>query len=779
MPIQLKYLLFVLINLCIINGVRCQSIVSDWQVSFERGEFTSLLPSLKNSVHHPNLKIQQYACRLLGDIEKVKGDFETALYYWNQSDSIGQEIGIANPALRAIRLGHLSTYFYEKFDVSKTRLYVDSLFKLTEDNRLSDSLQCWLLNVYAQSKKLTLRDYSGVELVKQYRQHIFPTYEKSLRIQENSVGPKFMYAQTLHLYANSFVDLIPTIKSNTTSYNFIDSCQSVANELYDRAIEIYHELSNDQHYQIARSKFVKALAYTYTFQNRTSFNFDFSLSLFEDALASYDLKNVDEIISPTNALSCSKHYQRTLLQYYKINSNLEIKNKIDSAFYDAEKLWQSAFASYRSQNPNQLFALYDLVPFSERIKQKYFEYLHRNSDDVESIFKCLQLLKYHDKKKWSKSAYSEIVSIESVQSELTKNQCYIDFSTNPEPFLLFVSKYDYQIIPLVVSELEVLSLQKAITDLNYQEYVTTAYNLFLKIFQDVNLNSFSEAIISPSNWFHKIPFNALLGSKKGIESKDYRKLDYLMHHVNFKMVFSVNDFITNPTQISNWHVDVIAPEYDKQFILPFAQLFVDSMESFGLHYTQNEHALQKFMESKSAILHFSGHANWDKTERESSSLVFNQDKFSIADVYARDWNCKMAVLNACSTGEGIHNEGDGLDGFQRAFYMKGVAQIMYSIWDLDDRSSHIILNQFYKNLALGSTTSASLRTAQFDYISNALNSSLAAPFYWAGHRAMGADQKFKKRNNHSKSSLSPWILSLLIILIPILYIISNSWSAKP
>jgi CHAT domain-containing protein len=91
----------------------------------------------------------------------------------------------------------------------------------------------------------------------------------------------------------------------------------------------------------------------------------------------------------------------------------------------------------------------------------------------------------------------------------------------------------------------------------------------------------------------------------------------------------------------------------------------------------------------------------------------------------------------------VFNDGDGVDGFSRAFYMKGSQQTLSTFWDLDDRSSHDILENFYSKLSKGFGSNRSLRESQIDYILSAKNSSQAAPYYWAGHQMNGSTQRFE------------------------------------
>ena len=87
----------------------------DWVVKFEKGDFEELEYSLIFIIDSAETPHKHIALKILGDIYKIKGDVETAMTFWKQSDSILNSVK-PNQKSTAIRLGHLSNYYYEKFN---------------------------------------------------------------------------------------------------------------------------------------------------------------------------------------------------------------------------------------------------------------------------------------------------------------------------------------------------------------------------------------------------------------------------------------------------------------------------------------------------------------------------------------------------------------------------------------------------------------------------------------------------------------------------------------
>jgi CHAT domain-containing protein len=115
----------------------------------------------------------------------------------------------------------------------------------------------------------------------------------------------------------------------------------------------------------------------------------------------------------------------------------------------------------------------------------------------------------------------------------------------------------------------------------------------------------------------------------------------------------------------------------------------------------------------------------------------------------------LVVLSACETALG----GPGLDGKEIAgigyYFLKGGANtVVASLWRVDDLSTRVLMEEFYKNLASPVTKAEALRQAQLVLLNgknikpiaqqaqnttpNAENRSLRHPYYWAPFILMGS-----------------------------------------
>mgnify|MGYP002397612134 CR=1 FL=1 len=90
---------------------------------------------------------------------------------------------------------------------------------------------------------------------------------------------------------------------------------------------------------------------------------------------------------------------------------------------------------------------------------------------------------------------------------------------------------------------------------------------------------------------------------------------------------------------------------------------------------------------------------------------------------------ELVVLSACETGLGDIKGNEGVYGLQRAFKIAGVRNLIMSLWNLNDKTSRLFMEEFYKNWL---TESRSIREA---FRATQLEMKKRYPedaFHWAG-----------------------------------------------
>ena len=97
-----------------------------------------------------------------------------------------------------------------------------------------------------------------------------------------------------------------------------------------------------------------------------------------------------------------------------------------------------------------------------------------------------------------------------------------------------------------------------------------------------------------------------------------------------------------------------------------------------------------------------------------------------AEIAPLDLNsCDVVVLSACETGLGEITD-EGVFGLQRAFKNAGVNTLIMSLWEVDDRTTSLMMQAFYRNLVKGKTKRDSFKAAQSE-----VKEKYPDPRYWA------------------------------------------------
>jgi tetratricopeptide (TPR) repeat protein len=129
---------------------------------------------------------------------------------------------------------------------------------------------------------------------------------------------------------------------------------------------------------------------------------------------------------------------------------------------------------------------------------------------------------------------------------------------------------------------------------------------------------------------------------------------------------------------------------------------------------------------KVQLLHFAGHA---LSTADGVSLALTRD--GILDLSGMNEPLPPTiVLSACSTGRNTAREVDTgrPDSLATAFLLKGSAEVIASLWDVDSQSSEAMMKSFYSHLRSEGDTGDALQLAANELRRSA---AFAHPYYWA------------------------------------------------
>lgn len=141
------------------------------------------------------------------------------------------------------------------------------------------------------------------------------------------------------------------------------------------------------------------------------------------------------------------------------------------------------------------------------------------------------------------------------------------------------------------------------------------------------------------------------------------------------------------------------------------------------------------------IVHINGHgivnnSDPDKSAIEIPSLAAENAQISVGDVRRLKLSNDLVILNACQTSSGRPYNAESVISLANTFLQAGAAQVMATLWKVDDEASAELMKHFYRALRVnGRSPSVALREARV-----AIGSvpRWSAHYYWAGYQMHGA-----------------------------------------
>lgn len=119
---------------------------------------------------------------------------------------------------------------------------------------------------------------------------------------------------------------------------------------------------------------------------------------------------------------------------------------------------------------------------------------------------------------------------------------------------------------------------------------------------------------------------------------------------------------------------------------------------------------------KYGLIHFSCHGSFDPDQPLASALQLGpEEQLSAMDVIEHlRLRCALVTLSACESGLSRVRRGDELMGLVRAFRYAGAAAVLCTLWRVDERSTRIFMELFYRRVREGASYAAALRQAQLE-----------------------------------------------------------------
>lgn len=471
----------------------------------------------------------------------------------------------------------------------------------------------------------------------------------------------------------------------------------------------------------------------------------------------------DTIIEQEDELKTAISFYKKQFNYAKVYEELENIDRFEKLLFEEENKYKQLISNLESNYPNYYQLKYQQSEIQLKDAQDYLDkdaamleyFVGDSSIYVLSIQKeKSKLYKISKPKNWNElinNFRQSITDIDLVQNE------------GSNTFEKFTNS---------AFELCNILLEQALTDL--ESNIT-----HLKIIPDAELNY--------------LPFDILLTKPSNSKQINYANLSYLLNERTISYAYSVA-LLLESNQSPQIEYDSLglyagfAPVYEtdntnfaktlspnnkivlrsgKLVDLPNARISVQQIADFvkGKAFLAKEATKQQFIDNANRfkIIHLATHGFLNDENPLYSNLVFantvdsTDHSLYAADLYNIELNADLVVLSACNTGTGKLQKGEGVMSLSRAFTYAGSNSLVMSLWEVPDKSTATIMQNFFQQLKNGKTKDDALQAAKIDFIQK--YPARAHPLFWAGFVPSGNMTAIDFENGSSNW----WIWALIII----------------
>lgn len=130
--------------------------------------------------------------------------------------------------------------------------------------------------------------------------------------------------------------------------------------------------------------------------------------------------------------------------------------------------------------------------------------------------------------------------------------------------------------------------------------------------------------------------------------------------------------------------------------------------------------------STCGLLHIATHGIYRQDNPMFSAIKMGDGYLNLYDLYQMRLSANLVTLSGCATGMNVVAEGDELLGLQRGLFCAGAKSLVLSLWDVHDRATSELMQEFYGNYLSTQDAAWSLRQAML-----CLREKNPHPYFWA------------------------------------------------
>lgn len=299
-------------------------------------------------------------------------------------------------------------------------------------------------------------------------------------------------------------------------------------------------------------------------------------------------------------------------------------------------------------------------------------------------------------------------------------------------------------------------------DASVERYITIGALLYEQLLGPIKdkLVAGSRLIILPDGLLHYLPFGMLIRDKAKNDSRiipflvttnqlAYAPSASVMGLTSEKAQYPSIDYEFEFVAFGNPKITPATRDAYALGLLPYSQTEVDRI---GYMFSPDkcrlflkDEATEKAAKDLNKIIakriHFAVHGIMNEEVPALSFLSLAAHKgedgsLNMNEIFYMNLNTDLVVLSSCQSGRGKLFKGEGVRGLARAFMNAGAPSVVVSLWNVNDQSTAILMEDFYRNLILGKDKDEALRLAQLKLMGYK-GGKYQHPFYWAPFVLLG------------------------------------------
>lgn len=390
---------------------------------------------------------------------------------------------------------------------------------------------------------------------------------------------------------------------------------------------------------------------------------------------------------------------------------------------------------------------------------------------------------------------NDILSISDVQKHLGEQRTLVEyFMVDDKMYSFIITKNTANVKELAVVKIniKIKEFRSAILDKDKEAYRTLAYELYQQLLSPVKEYIVgNQLIIVPDESLWHLNFDLLLTSD--LESNNYQELPYLLkdYAISYAnsagllfgkslkkqesnslrkecLAFSFSNPDSSPIGGDIIDFELLRNSDDD---LPGTRDEIKNIANLvkGRYFFGDQAIERNFKNNITSynVIHLALHGEIDHINPENSRIYFTKAKDSIEDnvlysheLYSLQIPAELTVLSGCNTGMGAIAKGEGILSLGTAFQYAGTKSLLLTGWEVPDKTTPDIIQNFYQNLSDGMNKAKALQQAKLKFL-NTNDVFTQSPFYWGGFYLVGDYGVIELEKPTNKV----WVVYILIAIL--------------